>query len=109
MLIACSVSHFLTRSYDYSVHMYTPLKYVSLSKQLNDIKNTFIVICGPGQEEHLEMLKKHPMMNILYISEKAVNKEEGHGTMPRNTVVIMEHKTPEELAAMAAHDVPAEV
>ena len=71
--------------------IYKPaLRAVNLNK-LNK-EDTYMLIFSPGQEENMLTLLECEALNILYISKKAVNKRSGHGTAPRNTLVIFELK-----------------
>ena len=52
--------------------------------------DTYIVIFGPTQDTPLELLKNSDKVKILYIAPTAVNKNKGHGKIPRNTLVVFE-------------------
>lgn len=45
-----------------------------------------------GQQVQLDFLINHPDVNIIFQGVKAVNKNPGHTTKPRNVVVIYELK-----------------
>ncbi len=55
-----------------------------------DKNNTYISIFGPNQQEQFDVFKKDPYYKIIYEAPKAVNRREGHGFSPRNTLVVWE-------------------
>ncbi len=59
-------------------------------RHIYDKNNTYISIFGPAQEEQFNVFKKDPYYKIIYEAPKAVNRREGHGENPRNTLVVWE-------------------
>lgn len=84
MLMTSSVSHYVRTATYYPVTTY---KLANVNK-----KNTYALVFGLGNLNQLAWLEKQKEINILYKSPKAVNKAYGHGTNPRNTLVIFELK-----------------
>lgn len=68
--------------------------------------HVYVAIFGPTQQEQLNVLKNWKRANILYISKPAVNKNHGHGFLPRNTLVIFELKNEKKLQDGAVPQVP---
>jgi len=61
----------------------------NLPQKLNKT-DTYISIFGASQNQILDAFQKVKEINILHMSKKSVNGREGHGTDPRNTVVVYE-------------------
>ena len=53
-------------------------------------ENTYISIFGPQNIRHLEVFLSDSRIKIIYEAKKAVNRREGHGDLPRNTLVVWE-------------------
>lgn len=58
--------------------------------------NTYITIFGPAQQGEMKKFKEAKHIDILFESMKAVNKNNGHGEHPRNTLFIYEMKDDEQ-------------
>jgi hypothetical protein len=52
--------------------------------------NTYISIFGPVNAAFLNVFENDSRIKIIYKAQKAVNRREGHGTDPRNTLVVWE-------------------
>lgn len=53
-----------------------------------DKQHTYVVICSEHQDDILKYIEENS--KIIYKSPKAVNKTRGHGTKPRNTLIVFE-------------------
>lgn len=53
-------------------------------------KNTYVLIFGPGSADLEEFLCNSDKVKILHKGKKSVNSTPGHGSNPRNTLVIFE-------------------
>jgi hypothetical protein len=84
-LVTCRVSDAVTTDWKAS-----GLPYV-LNKNLRK-EHTYIVVFSPTQDKPKEALTTNKKVNVLFQSTKAVNRINGHGTNPRNTVVVFELK-----------------
>lgn len=51
-------------------------------------ENTYVIIFGPNQTEHLEKFRKHYSKDIIFEGKKACNRN--YRTGPRNTLIIFE-------------------
>ncbi len=52
------------------------------------------------QIEYYKALINHPKIKVIWESEMAVNRNDGHGTFPRNKMVVFEYvKNPEPINA----------
>jgi len=54
--------------------------------------DTYCLVFSPTQKGLLDALLEEKRVKILFQGKKAVNKVQGHGTLPRNTLVIFELK-----------------
>lgn len=87
-LVALRVSGVVYTDYSTDYNMGVQ-KFTNKCLKKND---TYTAIFSEGQDKHLNILLKEKSVNIIYKSEKAVNKTPGHGTFPRNTLVVFELK-----------------
>lgn len=55
-----------------------------------DPQHTYVAIASDSQDKLLATIEKNA--NVLFKSNKAVNKVPGHGHAPRNTLIIFEIK-----------------
>jgi hypothetical protein len=94
MFINLVLSTVVSVEYDYRTKSYTNEKHIKLPKDIAVKGNTFIFIIGKDQEGRFRALKTHPQLRIIHVSKPAVNKVPGHGTDPRNTVVVAEYNEP---------------
>lgn len=88
MLVSISSSRYINSTWDYKKNR----QVCSVSKNRLDKDNTYVSIISEGQNTYYKTLKEDKEIKILYTSPKAVNKSPGHGTEPRNFVVIFELK-----------------
>lgn len=84
-LVTCRVSDAVTTDWNTAGRPYILNK--SLKKE-----HTYIVVLSPTQDRQMKVLTTHKKVNVLFQSNKAVNKTVGHGITPRNTVVVFELK-----------------
>jgi hypothetical protein len=63
-----------------------------IQKDVLKKQHTYLMIFNNKQQDLLAMLKRNKNINILFESPMAVNKRQGHGTKPRNTVYVFELK-----------------
>ena len=57
-------------------------------------KDTYLFIFGQGQENIMDVFLRDAAnynIRILHVSKKAINTMSGHGTYPRNTLVVFEY------------------
>lgn len=95
-----------TSIYDYRAHKY--LYNVKLRKDKLNPNNTYITIfnifgynyydrnIAGTNLKHYEVLKEDPDIKIIWESEMAVNRRGGHGTYPRNKMVVWEYSPVEQ-------------
>lgn len=58
-------------------------------------EDTYIIVCTAlygDSDRALSYLKKRKDIKILFESALAVNKRPGHGTKPRNKIVVFEYE-----------------
>lgn len=53
--------------------------------------HTYISIFGPTQNRALTVFLSDSCIKIIYQAKRAVNRREGHGNDPRNTLIVWEY------------------
>lgn len=99
-LLTCVIHDFIQT---YNIGKWSSPKYESKLRQFFRPEHTYVFIFGPNNQEQYNFLKTLPGIKIVYESPKAVNRTQGHGTEPRNTLVIVETiKEPDEIPEVRA-------
>lgn len=84
-LVSIGVNEFSSSNYIWGTGHVTHLVLDKLSPD-----NTYIAIFGPHQLTVLDLMLKDSRIKIIYQAQRAVNRRPGHGTYPRNTLVVWE-------------------
>ena len=109
-IVVADCSNTFDSSYFYNWDQHKYINIIKINKNRLNTNNTYITIFNLssyyyGQEEgglngsHYKCLKEDPDIKIIWESEMAVNRRSGHGTKPRNKMVVWEYSP-----AMPAHE-----
>ena len=71
-------------------------KYILNTSRLSE-ENTYISVFGPNNYMALESFLNDSRIKSIYQAKKAVNRREGHGEYPRNTLFVWEYSPGEAL------------
>lgn len=76
---------------------YNAIPNVEIKKEWFNKEHTYCLIFTRDRQHHKQMyncLFTTPGIKVVYQSKPAVNKADGHGTAPRNFLVIVEYDEP---------------
>ena len=93
-LITCAVSDLIYCAWDSSALQLKLTQDSTNTKKLQNTKDTYLIIFGPTQEEHMEWFLKQPQWTIVYRGIKARNKNYREYGKGRNTLFIFEYNEP---------------
>ena len=90
MFVALSVGSVMTQIQKDPSRWNNPYTCVVRKDLALDPANTYMLVFGFSQYGDLKAFEEQWKGPILFKSKRAVNKQPGHGTYPRNTLVVFE-------------------
>lgn len=93
-LITCAVSDLVYREWSSSARQFKLTPESINRKELQNTKDTYLIIFGPAQNDHMEWFLKQPQWTIVYRGIKARNKNYPEFGGGRNTLFIFEYNEP---------------
>jgi hypothetical protein len=110
VLKSCGVGHVIQSYYDYpkyvngrvnySAPVLRRLRETEAYKKIFNKNDTYAIIFNIDQKDDLDFFLTLPQYKVIFKSPQACNTTPGHGTAPRNTLVIFELKDVDENPAV---------